>query len=375
MSKRAQRPRAPRRAPKRARPRSSSRRALLTGIGIGLAVLLVPLLALFGWALLPGAGEGRRLLVEWPRDLDASAAGERLARAGLVRSPRLFAWYLRVFSDAAELEPGAHVLNDGLGARQLAQRLTRARSRPERKVTVPEGWNHAQLARRLEEQEICAESAFRKAVMDPGLRRELGVSGESVEGLLFPATYELGVDSAPAEVIRLLVKTFRRRFDALAEKHPGAREELRQRRGWGEHEIVTLASIVEREAVVEDERPVIASVYLNRLDDPEHKPEKMLQADPTAAYGCVIEPERAPSCAGFDGKVTPALLRDAQNRYNTYRHPGLPPGPIASPGEASLRAVLAPAKTEFLFFVATGGGRHRFSRSFADHNRAIEESR
>ncbi|MBE7480427.1 MAG: endolytic transglycosylase MltG [Polyangiaceae bacterium] len=375
MSKRAPRPRAPRRAPKKAKARSKSTRALASGIGIGLAVLVLPLLALFGWALLPGAGEGRRLLVDWPADLNASAAGERLARAGLVQSPRLFAWYLRVFSDAAELEPGAHVLNDGLGARQLAQRLTRARSRPERKVTVPEGWNHAQLARRLEEQEICAEAAFRKAVMDAGLRRELGVSGESVEGLLFPATYELGVDSAPAEVIRTLVRTFRKRFEALAEKHPGAREELRQRRGWGEHEIVTLASIVEREAVVEDERPVIASVYLNRLDDPEHRPEKMLQADPTAAYGCVIEPERAPSCAGFDGKVTPALLRDAQNRYNTYKHPGLPPGPIASPGEASLRAVLAPAKTEFLFFVAAGNGRHRFSRSFADHNRAIEESR
>lgn len=375
MSGKAARPRPQRRAPKRRRARAQPRRSLWLGIALGSGVLLLPLAALFAWALLPGPGSGKRVLVDWPAGVDAGAAGERLGRAGLVSSPRLFAWYLRVFSDAAELEPGPHVLGDGLSARQLAQRLTRSRLRATRKLTLPEGWNHAQLARRLEEQEICAEAAFTKAVRDEGLRRELGVKGESVEGLLFPATYELGVDSSAAEVVRTLVRTFRKRFDALSAKHPGAREALRDRRGWDEHEIVTLASIVEREAVVEDERPLIASVYLNRLDDPEHKPERMLQADPTAAYGCVVEPERAPSCAGFDGKVTPALLRDAKNRYNTYKHPGLPPGPIANPGEASLRAVLAPAKTDYLYFVAAGGGRHRFSRSFADHNRAIEQTR
>ena len=367
------RPRA-RRPKARARPRRS-KRAWVAPFSVGLGVLLIPLALLFGWALLPGPGAGKRILFEWPKGVDAGGAAERLERAGLVKSPRLFAWYLRVFSSAAELEPGPHLLNDGLSARALVQRLTRSRLRSERKVTLPEGWNHAQVARRLEEQEICGEAQFRKAAFDEALRRELGVRGESVEGLLFPATYELPVDSAPNEVIRTLVRTFRKRFETLAAKHSGALDALRERRGWGEHEIATLASIVEREAVVEDERPVIASVYLNRLDDAEHKPERMLQADPTAAYGCVVEPERAPSCAGFDGKVTPALLRDADNRYNTYKRPGLPPGPIASPGEASLRAVLAPAKTDYLFFVAAGGGRHRFSRSFADHNRAIDESR
>lgn len=364
-----------RRAPKPRARRTQSRRQLWVGVALGVGVLLLPLLGLFGWAVLPGPGAGKRFLVEWPRDADAGRAGERLAKAGLVQSPRLFVWYLRIFSSASELEPGPHVLNDALSARQLALRLTRSRLREDKKVTVPEGWHHAQLGRRLEEQEICSAAAFGRAVRDEGLRRELGVRGESVEGLLFPATYELEVDSTPAEVIRTLVKTFRKRFDALAEKHPEGARVLRDQRGFGEHEIVTLASIVEREAVADEERPIIASVYLNRLDDPEHKPPKMLQADPTAAYGCVVEPERAPSCAGFDGKVTPALLRDAKNRYNTYKHPGLPPGPIASPGEASLAAVLAPAKTDYLFFVAAGGGRHRFSRNFEDHNRAIDEAR
>ncbi|MBK7582790.1 MAG: endolytic transglycosylase MltG [Myxococcales bacterium] len=336
---------------------------------------MLPFWLLFAWATLPGAGTGKRVVIDWPRDDDATAAGARLARAGVITSPRLFAFYLWVFASASEVEPGTHLLDDRLSARRIAQRLTRGRFRPRKKITLPEGWTHVQLARRLEDNDVCGADAFAQAVRDPGLRRELGVDGETVEGLLYPATYDFGVDTAPAEIVRMLVTTFRKRFGNLAARHPGALEALETKRGWGDHEIVTLASIIEREAVVDSEKPIIASVYLNRLDDPEHKPEKMLQADPTAAYGCVIEPERAPSCAAFKGKVTPALLRDAANRYNTYKHSGLPPGPIASPGDASIEAVLAPATTDYLYFVAAGGGKHRFSRSLADHNKAIEETR
>jgi UPF0755 protein len=195
-----------------------------------------------------------------------------------------------------------------------------------------------------------------------------------VEGFLFPATYELSVDSAPEAVIRTMVRTFRRRLQRLGDKHAGAFARLSKQRGWGEHEIVTLASIVEREAARSDERATIASVYLNRLDDPEFRPAGMLQADPTAAYGCLVAQEKPASCLGFTGRVTPAMLRDAGNPYNTYKHPGLPPGPIANPGEGSLEAVLAPAKTDFLFFVASGNGRHTFSRTLDEHNRAVHGS-
>jgi len=98
----------------------------------------------------------------------------------------------------------------------------------------------------------------------------------------------------------------------------------------------------------------------------------MLQSDPTASYGCIIQGKDIPSCAEFKGAVTPALLRDAQNPYNTYRHPGLPPGPIANPGQASILAVLAPAHSDYLYFVAKGQGRHAFSRTFAEHREALE---
>jgi UPF0755 protein len=111
------------------------------------------------------------------------------------------------------------------------------------------------------------------------------------------------------------------------------------------------------------------------LHDPEFRPARMLQSDPTASYGCIVGAAEIPSCAGFHGSVTPALLRDAANPYNTYRHAGLPPGPIANPGEASIEAVLAPAQTDYLYFVAKGGGRHAFSRTFAEHREALETPR
>jgi UPF0755 protein len=129
---------------------------------------------------------------------------------------------------------------------------------------------------------------------------------------------------------------------------------------------------VEREAADSSEHPLIASVFYNRLRDPTFRPLKALESDPTAGYGCLVEPALAPSCAGFQGQITPALLRDPKNRYNTYRHGGLPPGPIANPGESALAAVLTPATSDYLYFVASGRGKHAFSRTFEEHRRAIQ---
>ena len=119
-----------------------------------------------------------------------------------------------------------------------------------------------------------------------------------------------------------------------------------------------------------EERALISSVFHNRLDSPDFEKRRYLQSDPTSAYACYAEPERVPACQGFSGKVTPALNRDPANRYSTYVVQGLPPGPIANPGEAAIEAAVAPAKTDYLFFVARGGGRHHFSRTYAEHQRA-----
>jgi UPF0755 protein len=335
---------------------------------------LTTLAMLLSWASFAGPGEGKRVELDWPEgDDDPEAAARRLTELGLVRSPRLMAWYLRL--RRARPEPGPHVLHDALSPRELLQRLARLAARPSARVTIPEGWHHLQIAERLSEEQICSAAAFRAAVVDPALRAELLIAGPSLEGYLFPASYELGVDSDPKQVARLFAREAKKRLAKLDREHGGALERALRERGMNEEKLVILASIVEKEARHADERPTIASVFYNRLSDPDFAPRGALQSDPTASYGCAVFPQQAPSCNGFTGEVTPAMLRDAQNRYNTYRHPGLPPGAIANPGEAALAAVLLPARTDFLFFVSRGDGRHTFSRSFADHNAAVERLR
>lgn len=341
---------------------------------LALALVLVPFALLIGWSMLPGPGEGRRVIVEIPEGANASGIADALVKGGALRSPRLFALFVGVMHPKTPMVPGVHLVNDALSPRSLFNRLSRSMSRPTQRTTLVEGFDQVDIAKRLEEQEICPARELRRAVKDPALLSELQIAGDSAEGYLFPATYDLIVNSAAENVVRALVKTTRERLSALRAEHQVAFASL-EGRGFHEREILSLASIVEKETAIPDERATVASVYLNRLENPAFEPAKMLQADPTAKYGCRIEPELAPSCRDFAGKVTPAMLRDPENRYNTYKHAGLPPGPIANPGIAAILAVVEPAKTDFLFFVAVGGGRHKFTRTLEEHNRAIEEHR
>ncbi|MCC6216336.1 MAG: endolytic transglycosylase MltG [Polyangiaceae bacterium] len=304
--------------------------------------------------------------MQWPGGLGAEASAARLRELGLARGWALAA-YLWLFGDADDFLPGEHLVAVDASPGEVARQLARSPRRARATVTIPEGWNHLQIGARLEERGVCVAAAFRVAVRDPALRTELQLGPEGAEGWLFPATYDLHVNTAPQDVVRRMVAETRARLAQVAARHPGALERLRAQRGLDLGAVVTLASIVEKEARLAEERPVIASVYLNRLSDPTFRPLATLGADPTAGYGCLVEPERAPSCAGYAGRVTPAVVRDPANRWNTYRHPGLPPGPIANPGEASLEAVLAPAATDYLFFVHVGGGRHAFSRTLEEH--------
>ena len=145
--------------------------------------------------------------------------------------------------------------------------------------------------------------------------------------------------------------------------------------GFRTHEVLTLASIVEKEARLSSEQPIIAGVFLNRLRDPSFRP-KRLQADPTVTYGCLIVPG-LPSCAGASAGQAPTrtMLVDPANPYNTYRHEGLPPGPIANPGLSAIEAVIQPAPHDYLYFVAQRGGAHTFSRNLQDHNVAVDQLR
>ena len=366
-SRSSKRPRSSAPAP-RAAAAAATQRRLWLGFAVGV-ILLVFLYVFVSYARGKGPGTGTRRAFEVPSGIGSGELADRLVGAGFARSSGALTWYLRLTHTHAE--PGTHLLRDDLSPRELAQRLARSPGRASVKVTIPEGWNHRQIADRLADLDVCPASDFVARVFDPALLRELELRGPSSEGFLFPATYDLPVDSEPAAVVRLLVQEAKKRLARVAQKKPGALDALKQSDGFDEHDVVTLASIVEREAADPAEHPLIASVFFNRLRDPTFRPLKTLESDPTAGYGCLVEPTLAPSCAGFHGQVTPALLRDSRNRYNTYRHPGLPPGPIANPGEHALEAVLAPATTDYLYFVASGGGHHTFSKTFAEHRNAI----
>jgi len=344
-------------------------------LAVSLAVLTVALSPLLIWSCCSGPGSGRAFSLVLPTASTVTELSELLEARGALHSPRVFRAYLSLLQPGFQIAAGEHLLNDAASPRELALRLARSSARPSQRVTVPEGFQLVQVGQRLEHAEVCTMVAFRAAVTEPTLLHELGVQGPSAEGYLFPATYGLLLDSDAHEVVRVLVTEAKSRLQKLFQAHPGRFEQLTKDDAFSEGDVLTLASMIEKEAQAEEERPQIASVFFNRLHDPDFRPARMLQSDPTASYGCVIRSGDIPSCAGFRGAVTPAMLRDPANPYNTYLHAGLPPGPIANPGEASIEAVLAPAQTDFLYFVAKGGGRHTFSRTFTEHREALESPR
>ncbi len=310
--------------------------------------------------------------IELEEPVSPDSLSIRLEREGVIRHPRALAVYLRLIGAAPALRSGFVVVNKGLSVRALLPRLARGFGTSRVRVLLPEGFTRFDTATRLSRYGIASRQALLDASTDPVLLARLKIPGDSLEGYLFPAMYDFMQESDPEAVLSRMVRVFRERtralFDAYARDHDGAPFSLTP------HELLTLASIVEREARVPEERPVIAGVFLNRLRDPSFKPRR-LQADPTAAYGCLVAGDKIPSCAGYDGRrITPAMLRDPENPYSTYRRDGLPPGPICSPGLSSIRAALSPTAHDYFYFVTKGGGRHAFSHSLEEHNQRVRES-
>jgi UPF0755 protein len=298
-----------------------------------------------------------------------------LAEADFVDSSWLMALYLATLGHFGPIVAGPHLLPSHASPRTLARCLARDPHRPATDVLIPEGFDHVRVARRLEQSGVCTAERFIAVVRRRDVLDRLGIRGRDGEGYLFPATYRLSYDSDPVDLFERFASQTRERLRRIAAQLGNEPfEALAAARGWGELEILTLASIIEKEAQRADERPVIASVFLNRLDDETFRPRRMLQSDPTAGYGCLVLGDSIPSCRDYDQRIqriVPAMLRDAANPYNTYKRAGLPPGPIANPGESAILAVLKPAKTEYLFFVAAGDGSHRFSRTFEDHDSKV----
>jgi UPF0755 protein len=357
------------------RKRASSRRPPRTANAAGarskawllaLAFVGCVLLGAPAWLLLVyprgGAGDGKGS--EITLSSDAAEAARALDAAGFIEGSATFALYLKL--TRTRVAPGVHLLERGVAPGELARRIERQTAGGRVRVTIPEGFHRFDIAKRLAKQLVCTEGSFVAATAEAALMNELAIPGDSAEGYLFPATYELPKDADAKDIVRRLKTEFDKRYAALEKQHPQGVRELRESFGFSQRDIIILASIIEKEAASDAERPLVASVFLNRLRDPSFR-RKVLQSDPTAGYGCLLLRAELPSCAGYAGKITHDINADPKNPYSTYTHERLPPGPIANPGTASLAAVLAPASTRFLYFVAKGDGKTTFSETYEAH--------
>jgi UPF0755 protein len=230
------------------------------------------------------------------------------------------------------------------------------------KVVFPEGYTLTDIGKALEKAKITSALDFITTATDPAVVASLGAPGPTFEGYLFPDTYYFDAPTTPREVIKKMYQTFLNRIDNLGiPRQPGLKS------------LVTLASIVQEETGIAEEMPAISGVYVNRLTSPNY-PSRLLQADPVVSYGCqpFVVP-KAPSCSGFKGLLKRRQLDDSTNPYNTYKHPGLPPGPISAPGIRALEAAHKPKKVPYLFFVASpkGDGSHVFSTTLEEHEKAV----
>jgi UPF0755 protein len=286
----------------------------------------------------------------------AATIAPRLLREGLISDAQLFLWLVRYRGVDARLEAGDYELRPNMTMDEIVDTLQHGRLR-EVLVTIPEGRRAEEIASLVEEQGL-VDAEVLMAVVDAGdftydflYDRPEDVPSSS-EGFLFPETYRIPVDYDAPQIVDLMLDTFGERFS------PQMRQ-LTTEKGMTIYEVVTLASIVEREAVMAEERPIIASVYLNRLEQGMY-----LQSDPTVQYALGYQEE-----TGQWWKIPMSLEEDTvfDSPYNTYMYPGLPPGPICSPGLASLRAVLEPAETNYLFFFSRFDGSHAFAETYEEH--------
>jgi len=326
------------------------------------------------WAELPHAGRGEEVIVEVPRGTGPRRLARALAERGVVGDPWRFELLVRARRAAGRIRAGRYLLRDDLTPAQVLGRVARVGAGGALRVTLPEGKTLQQVADILEAQGIVPRSALLAAARDPVLLARLDIPGDSAEGWLFPDTYDLVPGTDAAEVLRRLRANFARRVEPLFAVEARRLDEL-GRAGVDRRGVIVLASLVEAEARRAEERPRVAAVFLNRLTRPGFSP-RYLNTDPAVAYGCRVEPTSG--CAGFDGdarRITRPMLRDPDNRYNTYRHPGLPPGPIDNPGLAALRAVLEPALTDDLYFVARGDGSHAFAATLPEHEANVARYR
>ncbi|HEX7051428.1 MAG TPA: endolytic transglycosylase MltG [Longimicrobiales bacterium] len=295
-----------------------------------------------------GEGTGPVIRVRVPHGASLDEVADSLVQKGILRAPTLFRAYARIAGVDDEIKSGTYGFRRGAGWKKVLDDLRFGRILTARLV-IPEGWSLRGIAPSLAEITGAPADSILAVLSDPACAEKFDVPGPTLEGYLYPATYTIPVDAPLDSIIALLVGKYHSIWTP-------ARVAAADALGMTERQVITLASIVEKEAKRREEMPLIAAVYHNRL-----RIGYPLQADPTVQYALGTHQERL-LYAHIDSV--------ADNPYNTYRHRGLPPGPIASPSIPAVDATLHPADVDYLYFVARPDGSHIFSRSLAEHNRA-----
>ena len=318
--------------------------------GIGLIFLIgVFLFVGFGYYLSNPAEKGGDEQVFFVREgATLNVVADELELQGIIRGKRLFLLWARLMGYSRSIKAGEYRLSSTMPPLKILETLSKGIviTHP---VTIPEGFTIKQIGELLEEKGLVKNEEFLSITGDPDVAKRYGISGQSLEGYLYPDTYQFDRGLSPISIVEVMIKHFWEVTGPLREKI--------EQSGMTIEEVITLASIVEKETGRAEERPIIASVFLNRL-----KKRMRLETDPTVIYGI----------KDFSGNLKKKHLTQ-RTPYNTYVIRGLPPGPIANPGKESIEAVLFPAKTAYLYFVSKNDGSHYFSKTLTEHNKAVQK--
>lgn len=278
---------------------------------------------------------------------NTNAVTKELFEQELIKEPLKFKFLARLKGLSKNIKAGEYIFSSSMTPLDIIEKMIKGKVRL-LKITIPEGFTIRQIASVVGGAGLVKQDIFYQYATDPLLAKDMGIDAHTFEGYLFPDTYHFSKGIASKKVISVMHKRFRSVFKPEWEKRA-------QDIGFTVHEIVTLASIIEKETGAPFERPIISSVFHNRL-----KKRMRLESDPTVIYGI----------NNFNGNLTRKDLR-RRTPYNTYRKKGLPLGPIANPGAESLKAALYPEDTDYLYFVSKRDATHQFSKNIREHNRAV----
>jgi len=314
------------------------------------AVVLVGTVAAYGYRGLgmPSQAVEIHHVVEISEGASFREVANLLAQKGLIVSPFWFRLLEKVQDAERKIQPGEYDLHTAMRPVEILNALVKGKA-IHYGVLIPEGLTAQQIGKLLEEAGIAKEADIARLVADPAFAKSLGLEAQTLEGYLFPDTYHFRRRTKPEDVLRAMAQRFKAAYTPELQAQATAL-------GMTERQVVTLASIIEKETGRDDERPLISAVFHNRL-----KKRYPLQSDPTVIYGI----------RNFSGNLTRKDL-GRRTPFNTYTMLGLPPTPIANPGLQSIQAALNPAPVKYLYFVSKNDGSHHFSVTVAEHNRAVE---